>query len=234
MPAPQFITYFRTFKTDDSGQIFMSGALNIEAFNKVNIEIIQWPRVPVNMTVLCSMGKITGESLAQTVGQFPLGTEGKIHTFDVVGPEFNVVLTGGPPDTDVPVQAWVFLHKDNLQQGDTPPTGSVPAPRLMTYFRTFKTDHLGQIFMSGILNIEAFSKVDIEIAQWPQAPVDMTVVCIMGKNSGLTLAQTVGKFPLGTEAQKYTFDVVGPEFNVVLTGGPPDTNVPLQARVFLH
>jgi len=234
LPAPQLNTYFRTFKTDHLGQIFMSGALNIGAFNKVNIEITQWPRVPVNMTVLCNMGKITGQTLAQTVGQFPLGTAVEIHTFDVVGPEFSVVLTGGPPDTDVPLQAWVFLSNGNPQLRGTPPTGSMPAPQLNTYFRTFKTDHLGQILMSGILNIEAFSKVDFEIIQWPQAPVNMTVLCNMGKITGQTLAQNVGHFPLGTAAQIHTFDVLGPEFVVVLTGGPPDTEVPLQAWVFLH
>ena len=113
MAAPELKTYFQTFKTDHLGQIFMTGILNVEAYNKVNkvnVEIIQWPHVAVAMTVTCDMGKITGSTLAQTVGQFPLGTAGTIHTFDVVGPEFSVILTGGPPNTDVPIQAWVFLH----------------------------------------------------------------------------------------------------------------------------
>jgi len=44
------------------GQIFMTGILNVEAFSKVNLEIIQWPHAPVNMTVLCDMGKISGNS----------------------------------------------------------------------------------------------------------------------------------------------------------------------------
>jgi hypothetical protein len=35
---------------------------------------------------------------------------GQIHTFDVISPEFSVVLTGGPADTDVPIQALVFLN----------------------------------------------------------------------------------------------------------------------------
>jgi len=129
---------------------------------------------------------------------------------------------------------WVFLSKANPEQRHMPPTASTPAPQLSTYFGTFKTDHLGQILMSGILNIEAFSKVDMEVIQWPQAPVNMTVLCNMGKISGQTLAQNVAHFPLGTAAQIHTFDVVGPEFIVVLTGGPPDTDVPLQAWVFLH
>lgn len=88
----------------------MTGVLDVGAYSKVNLEVIQWPHATVTMTVMCYMGKITGQTLAQVVGQFPLGTAGQIHTFDVIGPEFNVVLTGGPPDTDVPIQAWVFLH----------------------------------------------------------------------------------------------------------------------------
>ena len=110
MAAPQLKTYFQTLKTDHLGQIFMTGILNVEAYSKVNVEIIQWPHAAVTMTVTCNMGKITGQTLAQTLATFPLGTAGLIHTFDVVGPEFTVVLTGGPPNTDVPIQAWVFLH----------------------------------------------------------------------------------------------------------------------------
>ncbi len=64
----------------------------------------------VNMTVSCNIGKITGQTLAQTVAQFALGTAGQIHTINVIGPEFSVVLTGGPANTEVPIQAWVFLH----------------------------------------------------------------------------------------------------------------------------
>jgi len=56
------------------------------------------------------MGKISGVTLSETVGQFPLGTTAAIHTFNVVGPEFNLAITGGPPNTDVPIQAWVFLN----------------------------------------------------------------------------------------------------------------------------
>ena len=108
--ASKLITYFQTFKTDPLGQIFMTGILDVQTYNKVNVEIIQWPHAPVSMNVSCNMGKISGQTLAQTVGQFPLGTAASIHTFEVVGPDFSVVLTGGPPNTDVPIQAWVFLH----------------------------------------------------------------------------------------------------------------------------
>jgi hypothetical protein len=62
------------------------------------------------MTLVCDMGQTTGSTVAQTVAQFPLGTVGQIHTFDVIGPEFSVALAGGPANTDVPIQEWVFLH----------------------------------------------------------------------------------------------------------------------------
>jgi hypothetical protein len=110
MAVPTLHTYFQTFKTDHLGQIFLTGILDVQAFSKVNVEIIQWPHAAVSMTVSCNMGKITGSTLAQAVGQFPLGTAGVIHSFPVVGPEFSVVLTGGPANTDVPIQAWVFLN----------------------------------------------------------------------------------------------------------------------------
>jgi hypothetical protein len=102
--------YFQSYTTDNLGQIFLTGILNIESHNTVSVEIIQWPHAGVSMTVLCDMGVITGTTLAQTVGQFPLGTGGQIHTFNVIGPEFSVVLTGGPANTAVPIQGWVFLH----------------------------------------------------------------------------------------------------------------------------
>ena len=110
MPTPQLKTYFQAFKTDNLGQIFMTGVLNVQDYNKVNLEIIQWPHAAVSMPVMCNMGKISGTTLAQTLAQFPLGTAGQIQSFSVVGPEFSVVLTGGPPNTDVPIQAWVFLN----------------------------------------------------------------------------------------------------------------------------
>lgn len=109
MPA-KLNTYFKTFKTDGLGQIFMTGILDVKDYSKVNVEIIQWPHAPVSMTVMCSIGKLSGSTLGQAVGQFPLGTAGNIHTFEVIGPEFSVILTGGTPNTDVPIQAWVFLH----------------------------------------------------------------------------------------------------------------------------
>ncbi|HEY6413690.1 MAG TPA: hypothetical protein VIX42_08380 [Edaphobacter sp.] len=110
MATPKFTTYFQTFTTDTLGQIFMTGILDVSKYSQVNLEIIQWPHAAVTMTVNCDMGKLSGSTLAQVVGQFPLATDAVIHTFNVVGPEFSVVLTGGPPSTSVPIQAWLFLR----------------------------------------------------------------------------------------------------------------------------
>ena len=107
---PELKTYFQTFKTDHLGQIFLTGILDVKNFDKVSVEIIQWPHTPVQMSVQCAMGKISGSTLSQLLETFPLGTTARIHAYDVIGPDFSVVLTGGPPNTDVPIQAWVFLH----------------------------------------------------------------------------------------------------------------------------
>src|SRR5258707_7066599 len=100
-------TFFQTFTTDQLGQIFLTGPLNVEAFSKVNLQILA--EAAVNMTVECDMGKISGETLAQPVGQFALElSDPQIHTLHVIGPEFSVALTDSPPSTDLPVQARVF------------------------------------------------------------------------------------------------------------------------------
>jgi hypothetical protein len=110
MAAPILKKYFASYTTDNLGQIFLTGILNVKSYNAINVEIIQWPAAAANMTVQCDIGVITGTTVAQTVAQFPLGSSGQIHTFSVIGPEFSVVLTGGPANTAVPIQGWVFLH----------------------------------------------------------------------------------------------------------------------------
>jgi hypothetical protein len=111
MPTPQLYTYFKDFTTDNLGRIIVAGPLKLEAYSKVNVQIMQFPQVAVSMTVNCSMGRITPPSLSQYVEQFPLtSSDPPIHTYDVIGPEFMLLLTGGPPNTTVPIQAWIFIH----------------------------------------------------------------------------------------------------------------------------
>jgi hypothetical protein len=108
--ATKFLTFFDTFTTDNLGQIFLTGVIDVQEYGKVHLEIFQWPTIQADMTVSCVMGKISGETLAQEIEQFPLGANPIIHTFEVIAPEFTVNLTGGTPATEVPIQAWVFLN----------------------------------------------------------------------------------------------------------------------------
>jgi hypothetical protein len=53
-----------------------------------------------------TLGYISGNTAAQT---FKLAVDGTIKTFDVVGPEMAVTLTG-PPNTSDQIQLWVYLR----------------------------------------------------------------------------------------------------------------------------
>jgi hypothetical protein len=113
------------------------------------------------------------------------------------------------------------------------------APQQNLYNQTFTTNQVGEILLTGILNVADFQQVNIMIISNfvpPAPPLNMTVECYMGQLSRQTVGQMVGQFALvpgGALAKIYTFDVVGPEFSVVLKGAP-NTDVPIQAWVFLH
>jgi hypothetical protein len=107
---PTLLTYFQSFTTDQFGNIFLTGIIDVSANKEADLEIIQFPGNVPNMNVSVSMGKISGHTLGASVGSFAFNTAGTIHTFNVIGPEVTVVITGGPPNTAVNVQAWLFLH----------------------------------------------------------------------------------------------------------------------------
>ncbi len=106
--ATSFQTFFGTFTTDSLGQIFLTGAINVTGFDKVSFEIVS--TTVTTLTVRAEMGKLSGLTLDFTVESFPLGTAASNHTDDAVGPEFSIVLTGGPPNVPIGIQAWVYLH----------------------------------------------------------------------------------------------------------------------------
>jgi hypothetical protein len=110
MATPQLKTYFKKFTSDQHGQIQLTGILNIKPFDKVNLEIINFPNPIPNLTVAVNMGKISGSTLSQEVEHFALGGPTLIHSYDVIGPDLAVWVLGAPPNTDVDIQAWVFLH----------------------------------------------------------------------------------------------------------------------------
>ena len=83
-------------------------------------------------------------------------------------------------------------------------------PQLKTYFKKFKSDHLGQIQLTGIVNIRNFDTVNLEVTNWPDPIPNLTVAVHMGKISGATLAQEIDHFSLGGPVLIHTYSVAGP------------------------
>lgn len=111
MAAPQVITFDRSFTTDPQGEIELSGPVNVRDYNKVNLCIAQFPVTGVKINVTSQMGLFTDSPvMADTVDFFKLTDVTLVHTYDVIGPEFFIALTQGPPSTSIPIQAWIFLH----------------------------------------------------------------------------------------------------------------------------
>lgn len=110
MATPQLKTYFQTYRTDHLGQIELTGILNIRVFDRVSLEILNHPNPIPNLTVTVALGKLSEATLGQEIDRFLLDSNPVIHTYDVVAPELTVWVLGAPPDTDVDLQAWVFLH----------------------------------------------------------------------------------------------------------------------------
>jgi hypothetical protein len=110
MATPQLKTFFKKFRTDHLGQIQLTGILNIRPFDFVNLEILNYPNPMPNLTCAVQMGKLSGTTLGQEIEAFSLSGPTLIHTYDVIGPELAVWVLGAAPQTDVDIQAWVFLH----------------------------------------------------------------------------------------------------------------------------
>ena len=108
----ELLKYFGTFTSDRLGQIELTGILDIEGYHTVNLEILAGyaDQVP-DLRVTVDMGKIKGSTLAEEVDRFTIAIPDiHIHTYSVIGPELVVWVLGAPPNTDVDIQAWVFLN----------------------------------------------------------------------------------------------------------------------------
>jgi hypothetical protein len=111
MADPQVVTFDRPFTTSSFGEIELTGPVNVRDYSTVNLCIVQLPQTGVSINVTSQMGLFTEPPiLADTVDFFKLSVNSIVHTYDVIGPEFIVALTQGPPNTPVPIQAWIFLH----------------------------------------------------------------------------------------------------------------------------
>jgi hypothetical protein len=111
MADPRVMTFDKPFTTDSFGQIELTSPVNVRDYSTVNLCIVQLPETGVSINVTSQMGLFTAAPiLADTVDFFKLSANSVVHTYDVIGPEFAIFLTQGPPDTSVPIQAWIFLH----------------------------------------------------------------------------------------------------------------------------
>ncbi|ADW71207.1 hypothetical protein [Granulicella tundricola] len=110
MPTPLLTKYFQTFTLNAVGEISIAGILNVAAYSKINLELLGTPIAGHVMQVEVFMGVLSGQTVGGTVLQFPLTTTGIIHSFNVVGPEMSIVITGGPPNTSLAIQAWTFMQ----------------------------------------------------------------------------------------------------------------------------
>ena len=114
MATPQVLKYFKTFTTDQLGQIQLTDIVDIKDFSKVNFAIVTDPlQDPTRiLTALVYMGQLSGVTVGEPVDEFVIDPYrgGSIHTYDVVGPELAIWVMGAPANTNVNVQAWVFLH----------------------------------------------------------------------------------------------------------------------------
>ena len=107
----------------------------------------------------------------------------------------------------------------------------------ITYFRSYTADALGQVFLSGILDIRPFRRVHIEITQFPTKIAGLTAHVIMGKISGQTLAQEIDTFvlqPNQAGAVIRSYEVKGPDFSIVLDGAPANKLVGIEGWIFLN
>jgi hypothetical protein len=109
------LKYFGRYTSDRLGQIELTGILDIRDFHTVNLEIdARYPGQARNLKVRVITGKISGTTFAVSLDHFTLDFRQfghlRIHSYDVIGPELVVWILGATPNTDVDVQAWVFLH----------------------------------------------------------------------------------------------------------------------------
>ncbi|KJV06735.1 hypothetical protein [Methylocucumis oryzae] len=76
--------------------------ISVRRFRKINILIGSTSAKSISIY----LGKLSDATLAQ---EFHHPIDGKIHTYDVIGPELAIVFKGGTPNSSEKVQMWVFL-----------------------------------------------------------------------------------------------------------------------------
>jgi hypothetical protein len=114
-------------------------------------------------------------------------------------------------------------------------------PQLITYSRTFKADQNGMADITGILNVEAFGRVNVTLQRSPSSSPEiqqMQLVLSMGTLSSEVVQAHDNVFDLWdtdlNSAVINSFEVVGPEVSLKLVGAPANVDVFLEGWVFLQ
>jgi hypothetical protein len=101
--TPVTVTYSASGQAQVSLSTTSGAIISIAGYRKVSMRL----GATHATTLQVSMGKISGPTLSAAVLNGPV--DGRIHTFDVVGPELVLTLSGGPPNTTDHIQLWVYL-----------------------------------------------------------------------------------------------------------------------------
>jgi hypothetical protein len=108
LTAPQLFQFFPPLTTDQFGNIHLTGVLDITDNKEVDLDFESLSTNMTAMRIIVQMGNFA--TVNATVGNFPLTSDSIIHTFNVMGPQVNVSIFGGPPNTAVNIEGWVFVH----------------------------------------------------------------------------------------------------------------------------
>jgi hypothetical protein len=81
----------------------VGGVIDVSGYRWVSIRIGSTKATSCEM----AMGKISNQTLAQA---YNVPLDGKIHTFEINGPQMTLVLKGGQPNSTENVKMWVYLR----------------------------------------------------------------------------------------------------------------------------
>ncbi len=76
--------------------------IDVSQYRRVSVEIGQTHATSAALY----MGKISGATLSML---FAVPLDGKIHTFEIVGPQITLWLSGAAPNSQEQEQLWVYL-----------------------------------------------------------------------------------------------------------------------------
>jgi hypothetical protein len=112
VPNVQYINFVDTkltlqFSASGGAQAMLTSpndpTVDITGFRKVNILV----QSDLNLTCNLLMGQISPNTMSES---FKVPINGKIHTFDVRGPQMLVMFANGPANSTMQIQLMIYLR----------------------------------------------------------------------------------------------------------------------------